>query len=101
MYEKNNTLTAAQVKNALTAGAGGTGDNQNGCGKINAVSTMGKFSTDTSGYSGTGNLDDDDGGGGSSGCGGTIAPAGPGTAGLGTMMLMLPGILIAIRRRKR
>jgi minor extracellular serine protease Vpr len=98
MYEKNNTLTAAQVKSALTTGAGGAGDSENGYGKINAVTTISGLTADSSGYSGTGNLDGDSSS--SSGCGGTIAPAGAGTAGLGAMMLMLPGLLIAIRRRR-
>lgn len=110
LYQKNNTLTAAQVKNALTTGAaaamGLTKDNEVGAGRIATTSMMGSVSADTSGYSGTGNLteSDIDGGGGggssSSGCGGTIVPAGHASAGASALLVLLPGLLIALRRRR-
>jgi len=105
MLQKNNTLTASQVKTALTSTASraSTPSNEVGYGNVNAPGALGAVSQDTGGYNGTGDLSQSDlggGGGGSSGkCGGTIAPAAAASASPVAIIAMLPLLLLALRRK--
>ena len=107
LLEKNNTLTAEEVKTKLTSTASraSSGSNEVGYGNVDAAGALGAVSSSTSGYSGTGNLlqSDLNGGGGgssSSSCGGTIVPPSVTSAAPVAIMAMLPILLFAIRRRK-
>ncbi len=108
MLEKNNTLTASQVKSALTSTASRSAspDNQVGYGNVDAPGALAAVSPDTGGYSGTGDLSQSDlngGGGGStsSSCGGTIAPASAGSATPAAIIALIPLLLLAIRRNEK
>lgn len=115
LYQKNNRLTAADVKSAITGTATaamvvGKASNENGYGKVNATAAMSSISSDTSGYAGVGTLktsdleeDDDDGGTTtSSGCGGsTIAPFSSASATAMALLIALPAVVIAVKRRRR
>ncbi len=106
MLQKNNTLTAAQAKTALTSTASRASNpnDEVGYGNVNASSAMASISSDDSGYSGTGNLQQSDlnGGGGvtSSGCGGSIVPVSATSASPIAIVAMLPLLLFAVRRRR-
>jgi subtilisin family serine protease len=105
LMQKNNTLTASQVKAALTSTASQASSPSNdvGYGNVNAPNALGSVSQDTGGYSGTGDLEQSDlsgGGSSSSGkCGGTIAPAAATSASPVAIIAMLPLVLLALRRR--
>jgi len=107
MLEKNNTLTASQVKSALTSTASRSAspDNQVGYGNVDAPGALAAVSPDTSGYSGTGDLSQSDlnGGGGStsSSCGGTIAPPTVGSASPVALIALIPLLLLAVRRDEK
>lgn len=107
LLTKNNTLTAAEAKAALTGTASKSASptNEVGYGNVNAASALASVSSATSGYSGTGNLSQSqlDGGGGggtsSSSCGGTIAPPVMASASPAAIIALLPLLLIAVRRK--
>lgn len=106
LFQKNNRLTAAEAKNALTSTAT-LNDSQEeaGYGDVNAAAALASVSSDTSGYSGTGNLTQaqvDGGGGGStsSGCGATLLPNAP-SSGISAIVLALVPILAIAWRRAR
>ena len=71
LLQRNNTLTADQVRQALTVGATTSGLtaktpdllNSYGAGKVDAAAVLGSVSEDTSAYSGTGDLESPEGGG--------------------------------------
>ena len=102
LFQKNNTLTAAQVKNALTSTAtlAGSPNNSDGYGIVQAVEAIKAISSDTTGYSGTGNLtqsDLDGDGGDGTGCGTTIVPTTHHTA-TAWFFILLPWLVIISRR---
>ena len=112
LFQKNNKLTADEVKTAITGTAAsamvvGKADNSNGYGKLDAVSSIDSISADTSGYSGTGDLktsdlDNSNSSSSSGGCGGMISPSSrmslPNP--VGVIFLMLPAIIIVFRRKR-
>ncbi len=107
LFEKNNTLSAAQAKQALisTATKAASPNDGDGYGNVKADSALASVSADASGYSGTGNLsqadlEDDGGGGGSSGCGGSLVPAAAGAAWADALAIALPILIVALRRRR-
>lgn len=102
LYQKNNCLTAAQVRSALTSTASlaSSPNDQDGYGKVDASAAMGAVTADTSCYSGTGDLEETTSTSSStSGCGNTILPVATGAGALSFAFLLLPGVAIAIRRR--
>ncbi|MFH1829536.1 MAG: S8 family serine peptidase [Pseudomonadota bacterium] len=110
LLQKNNTLTAAQAKAALTGSASlvSNPNDEVGYGNANAPGAMAAVSSNTSGYSGTGDLKQSDlnggggGGGSSSGsCGGSIVPASVTSVSSIAIIAMLPLVLFAVRRRMR
>lgn len=110
LLTKNNTLTASQAKAALTGTASKSSSptNQVGYGNVNAAQALASVSSDTSGYSGTGDLSQSqlDGGGGgggssSSSCGGTIAPPVATSASPVAIIALLPLFFIAVRCKGR
>ncbi len=114
MFQKNNTLTLSQVKDAITstgtaAQTIGKASYEVGYGNVQAVSAIATFGADTSGYSGTGDLttedleeeeDDDDDSSSSGGCGGSIAPFEASNAAAIAFFLVAPIIAVAVRRRR-
>jgi len=111
LMEKNNTLTADQVKNAiintgsLAMTIGKVANNEDGYGTVNAVAAINSLSTDHSGYAGTGDLSQSDldgggsSGGSSGGCGGTIANHSQTTRPIFTIILLAMIAPIVIYRR--
>jgi hypothetical protein len=102
LFQKNNTLTWEDVKTAITStgSAAGSPDNSQGWGRLVATNAIASVSTDTSGYSGTGNLKQSDlssssGGG----CGGSIARASSSGSIILAAMLMLPLLVIFAKRK--
>ncbi len=107
LFQKNNTLTAAQAKQALTSTAtlASNPNDNDGYGKVLAPGAMSSVSADTTGYKGTGNLTqaEIDGGGGSTssgGCGGMLVPS-SGGAGIAALAILIPLAGIAARRKIR
>jgi len=93
LLEKNNTLTPSEVRAALQAGADVSGmtsktavdANSFGSGKVDAVAVLASVSSDTSAYSGTGDLDPADSGG-----GGCVIMRSAGGVGVCVVLLLLP-----------
>ncbi len=108
LLEKNNCLTAAEVKNALTSTAtsvpvnGANPNNYYGYGKVNALAAIQAFSTNTSCYDGTSCGSGGGGGGGSSSsCGGILVPHAAPISSTQAILMLLPFIILAIRRFKK
>ncbi|MBN1282174.1 MAG: S8 family serine peptidase [Proteobacteria bacterium] len=104
ILQRNNTLTAADLKKALTETAtkAASHNNRDGFGNIKAAAAIAYVPADASGYSGRGNLnqgDLDDGGGGG-GCFHTIAPAAASHS-LPQLLPVLAALAIIATRRRR
>lgn len=104
LMEKNNCLTASELKTALTNTATAAGssspNNTYGYGKVNALLAIQNISANTSCYSG----DTCNGGssGGGSGCGSSIiVPVAPATGIVAAIALLAPAGILIIRRRRR
>jgi len=109
MFQKNNTITAAQAKTAITSTAtqSSSPDNSSGYGNAKANSALAALGADDSGYSGTGDLtqaDLDGGGGGgtgSSSCGGQLVPGGGIGFGPEAALLLASIACLGMMRRRR
>lgn len=103
LLEKNNCLTANEIKTALTSTATATGtpnpNNTYGYGKVNALEAIQNIAADTSCYSGT--TCGGGGGGSGGGCGSIVVPAAPTPALAYAVVLIAPLSLLIIRRRRR
>lgn len=100
MLEKNNCLTASEVKNALTSTATSTGGNPNntyGYGKVNALAAMELISSNLSCYSSTTCGGGENGG---SGCGGMVVPV-PAATGIASIIAVIVPLVIFISRRRK
>lgn len=104
LFQKNDTLTAEQTKNAIIAGGSLTDPTYYlGYGNVNATKVIDSVSSpDKRGYSGTGDLKTSDLNPSSSkGCGGSIAPFDSAGSMSQIIMLALAAAGIAVRRMKK
>lgn len=104
LFQKNDTLTADQTKDAIIAGGSLTTPTYNvGYGNVSATKVIDSVSSpDTRGYSGTGDLKTSDINPSSSkGCGGSIAPFDSAGSVSQIIMLALAAAGMAVRRMKR
>lgn len=103
MLEKNNCLTASEIKSYLTTSATHIAtdpDNTNGYGKVNALAAMEAITSDTSCYAGRDICGSGGGGGGGSGCSGSVVPVSAATGIVSILAIAIPLGIFAVKRRK-